>query len=37
MAAHTHATGVVYNGLGHDVAGAEVPDFVAFIARQFSS
>jgi phospholipase/carboxylesterase len=37
MAAHTHATSVVYNGLGHDVAGAEVPDFVAFIARQFSS
>jgi phospholipase/carboxylesterase len=34
METHTRPEGVVYRGLGHDVAGAEVTDFVAFIARQ---
>jgi phospholipase/carboxylesterase len=30
---HTRPEAVVYRGLGHDVAGAEVTDFVAFVAR----
>lgn len=34
MAAHTSEQSVVYRGLGHDVAGREVPDFAAFVARQ---
>ncbi len=34
MAAHTSQESIVYRGLGHDVAGPEVTDFVAFIARQ---
>jgi hypothetical protein len=37
METHTHPVAVVYRGLGHDVAGAEVTDFVAFIARQSGS
>jgi phospholipase/carboxylesterase len=37
MAVHTQPKSVVYSGLGHDVAGAEVPDFVSFIARLSSS
>ena len=34
MAAHTSPESVVYSGLGHDVAGREVTDFTAFLARQ---
>jgi phospholipase/carboxylesterase len=34
MAAHTSQEKAVYSGLGHDVAGREVPDFAAFVARQ---
>jgi hypothetical protein len=34
MAAHTSPESVVYSGLGHDVAGREVTDFAAFLARQ---
>lgn len=34
MAAHTSQEQVVYRGLGHDVAGREVTDFAAFVARQ---
>jgi phospholipase/carboxylesterase len=34
MAAHTSQQAVTYRGLGHDVAGREVTDFVAFVARQ---
>jgi hypothetical protein len=34
MAAHTSSENVVYQGLGHDVGGPEVTDFVMFIARQ---
>jgi phospholipase/carboxylesterase len=37
METHTHPVAVVYRGLGHDVAGAEVTDFVAFITRQSGS
>jgi phospholipase/carboxylesterase len=34
MDAHTSQQSAVYPGLGHDVAGREVTDFVAFIAQQ---
>jgi phospholipase/carboxylesterase len=34
MAAHTSPESVVYSGQGHDVAGREVTDFAAFLARQ---
>ncbi len=34
MAAHTSPERVVYSELGHDVAGREVTDFTAFLARQ---
>ena len=34
MAAYTSQENAVYPGLGHDVAGREVTDFAAFIARQ---
>jgi len=34
MAAHTSPHSVIYHGLGHDVAGPEVTDFTAFLARQ---
>lgn len=34
MAAHTSQESSVYRGLGHDVAGREVADFAAFVARQ---
>jgi phospholipase/carboxylesterase len=37
MATHTHPKCVVYPGLGHDVSGTEVADFVAFVARHSSS
>jgi phospholipase/carboxylesterase len=33
MAAHTSQQEVVYPRMGHDVAGREVTDFVAFVAR----
>jgi phospholipase/carboxylesterase len=36
MAAHTSPEQVVYRGLGHDVAGREVTDFIMFIARQLA-
>ena len=34
MAAHTSPESYGYSGLGHDVAGLEVTDFTAFLARQ---
>jgi phospholipase/carboxylesterase len=34
MAAHTSQENAVYPGLGHDVAGREVTDFAAFVARR---
>ena len=34
MAAHTSQEQGVYPGLGHDVAGREVTDFITFVARQ---
>ena len=37
METHTRPEGVVYRGLGHEIAEAEVTDFVAFIARQSGS
>jgi phospholipase/carboxylesterase len=37
MSTHTRAKSVVYRGLGHDIAEAEVTDFVAFVTRQLSS
>jgi phospholipase/carboxylesterase len=37
MATHTLPKNVVYDGLGHDVARAEVADFVGFVSRQSSS
>jgi len=37
MAAHTSPESVVYRSLGHDVAGREVTDFTAFLARQAGS
>jgi phospholipase/carboxylesterase len=36
MAAHTSPEQVVYRGLGHEVAGPEMTDFVAFVARQLA-
>jgi phospholipase/carboxylesterase len=36
MARHTSPQIAVYSGLGHDVAGREVTDFTAFLARQVS-
>lgn len=35
MEAHTSQQTVTYRGLGHDVAGREVTDFVTFVDRQF--
>jgi hypothetical protein len=34
MAAHMSPEQVVYRGLGHDVAGPEVTDFITFVDRQ---
>ena len=37
MAAHTSPESVGYSGLGHDVAGLEVTDFTAFLARKVNT
>ena len=37
MVKHSHATTRVYEQLGHDVAGNEVTDFAAFVARHLTA
>ncbi|MDJ0345751.1 hypothetical protein QMK19_34725 [Streptomyces sp. H10-C2] len=37
MATHATQDSNIYRGLGHDVAGPEVQDFVTFVKRQIRS